>query len=207
MPPRPQRRPAEAAANGLPDAPMPLAPYWPVGQRFRSELAAEESRGSGGYAARSTSSSALGAYQFTRTALKDIGFVDKKTGAWTAKSGVTSDAEFLADPLAQERALEAYLKRGYQIAKAKGLLDYIGRNIQIEGTGEEFPVTEDGIIAAMHGVGQEWLKQYFQHLADHGWASDPQNFPLPDDARQNFTPAQNRLQKFAHIPRFRPFGH
>jgi hypothetical protein len=183
-----------------------MGPLWPVGQRFRDELVKEESGSSGGYTARSQRSSALGAYQFTRRALQDIKFLDDR-GNWTAKSGVASYAEFLASSSAQERALLEYLRRTEQIAKAEGLPDFVGHNILVEKTGESIPVTYDGIVAAAHAVGARRVKQYFEHLADHSRVSNPENFPLADEIRNQFGRAEKRLEKYANIPPLRPFGH
>lgn len=199
-----QLRPPRPPANELPHAPMSLSTYWPVGRRFREELSSEESRGNGGYAARNADSGALGAYQFTRTALEDIGFW--KDGAWTPESGVNSDAEFLASPLTQEIALKRYLARSQQIALSKGLLDHVGQAIRSDEGGSDLAITDNGIIAAIHGAGPGWVKRYFDYLADHGWVSNPKNFPDDKTTRARFATVEARLQKFADLPYFRPAG-
>jgi hypothetical protein len=197
-------RPPRPPANELPHAPMSLSIYWPVGRRFREELSSEESRGNGGYAAKNASSGALGAYRFTRTALEDIGFW--KDGAWTPVSGVGSNAEFLASPLTQEIALKRYLARGRQIAQSKGLLDHVGQTIQSKRAGDNFAITDNGILAAIHGVGDGWVRRYFNYLAAHDWTSDPKDFPDDDTTRARFATVEARLRKFADLSYFRPAG-
>jgi hypothetical protein len=101
---------ADTEVTPVPDPRLKV--YWPISARFREEIANRESRGSGGYRA-INDQGALGAYQLTPIALKDIHWKDKN-GNWTDASGVTGDeANYSAlklrtrDELRQRRWCEA----------------------------------------------------------------------------------------------------
>jgi len=108
---------------------------------FRDTLGQRES--SGNYNA--TQGQYLGKYQLGKMALQDLGYKNKD-GSWTGKEGISSDEEFLANPTAQEKAMEEW--EPLLEKRTKALADnYAGEFVQ--GT----EITPDGLKAAAHLVG------------------------------------------------------
>jgi hypothetical protein len=173
---------------------------WPIKASFRERVGNEESRGSGGYLARN--GNALGAYQLTPIALKDIGRLDSN-GNWTEKSGVTDDNAFLFSPLKQEIALKEYLLANRRHAQTNGVLDQVGQTIH--GIKDAFVVTEDGLAAAMHREGPTAVRSYLDFLAKQGWVSKESDFPAK--LVDVFKHLETRLREFADAPYLRPHGH
>lgn len=174
--------------------------HWPVTASFREKVGNEESRGSSGYLARN--GNALGAYQLTPIALKDIGWLDKD-GNWTEKSGVADDNAFLFSPLKQEIALKEYLLANRRHGQTNGVLDRVGQTIH--GIKDAFVVTEDGLAAAMHREGPTAVKNYFDFLEKQGWVSKENEFP--NKQIDVFKHIETRLREFADVPYLRPHGH
>lgn len=87
-----------------------------------------------------------GKYQMGTSALIDIGYKNK-SGGWTGKNGINSQADFLANPGVQEQAQQELMAKQDQYTK--NLSGYIGQTIP--GCGK--PLTQDGIRAAAHLVG------------------------------------------------------
>jgi hypothetical protein len=86
------------------------------------------------------------------------------------------------------------------------LLDHVGQTIQSKRAGDNFAITDNGILAAIHGVGDGWVRRYFNYLAAHDWTSDPKDFPDDDTTRARFATVEARLRKFADLSYFRPAG-
>ncbi len=108
---------------------------------FRERIAAAE-RGPGqtgdGYDAKHPRSRALGRYQITPKAFRDIGWQDEY-GNWTDKAkaqGVASEADFLNKAEAQEAAFGDYMKRNDEQLQANGSRSPGGRQVHKASAGE-----------------------------------------------------------------------
>lgn len=77
---------------------------------------------------------------------------------------------------------------------------------KVFGQIEPFTITESGLSAAAHRAGQTAVKEFIQHLSDHGWVSDPATFPPDPKVRARFNEIETRLRKFADLPYWRS-GH
>ena len=140
---------------------------------------------------------AWGRYQMTPGALIDAGIVDPNTEKWTGplarQLGIRSEQDFLNNPLAQEMAIEAYLKRTERALRNKGVTAHIGRTI--DGIKGDITVTESGLLAAAHRRGAGNVALYLDHLKRHNWISDPSTFPM-GDFRDKFLHVETRLRLF-----------
>jgi len=164
---------------------------------FRDRIAALESsagRGNTGYAARNPSSGALGRYQITPQALHDLGWQDA-AGRWTAtaaRHGVASEAEFLANPAAQETAMAAFLRRAEIQLDRNGSLARAGG--EVTGLdGNAVRLTEAGLVAAAHRRGAGSVARYLAHRADTPDA------PLSAAERRAFASVEARLRGFEAV--------
>ena len=192
--------PADTDAGDLKIVPnLRFRLHWPVTAIFREEISKRESQRDG-YLSRN--GKALGAYQLTPDALKDIGWLDGE-GRWTEKSGVTDDTAFLTSPLRQEIALKEFLLRNRQLLGANNFEIPIGQTVQ--GIKGDFTITENGLAAAMHREGEPRVKRYLKFLAKQGWISDESQFP--EESAEIFKHIETRLREFADIPYLRPHGH
>jgi hypothetical protein len=192
--------PVDTEAGELKIVPDPrFRLHWPITPVFREELWKRESQRDG-YLSRN--GNALGAYQMTPIALKDIGWLDDN-GNWTEKSGVTDDTAFLFSPLKQEIALKEFLLRNRQLLRANDFDPPIGQSVQ--GIKGRFTITEDGLAAAMHREGAPAVKTYLRFLAKQGWISDESKFP--ENSIKVFKHIETRLREFADVPYLRPHGH
>ena len=165
---------------------------------FRARIARAETgaaRAGEGYGARNAASGALGRYQLTPQALRDLGWRDAG-GGWTAlaaRQGVGSDAEFLANPVAQEAAMGAYLRRAEAQLNSNGSLSRSGGAVTgLDGT--PVPLTEAGLVAAAHRRGAGSVARY---LAHRGALSEA---PLTASDRRAFAAVERRLRDFAELP-------
>ena len=181
--PEPQQQAAGAAAG---DA------------AFRARIARAETgatRAGEGYGARNAASGALGRYQLTPRALRDLGWQDAG-GGWTAlaaRHGVGSEAEFLSSPAAQEAAMGAYLRRAEALLERNGSLSRSGGAVTgLDGT--PVPLTEAGLVAAAHRLGAGSVARY---LAHRGYQSET---PLTAVERRAFAAVERRLRDFAELP-------
>jgi hypothetical protein len=188
--PRPATPPATAgtllAAQAAAPAPRPDA--------FRDRIAlAEGSRHL--YAVRNPASGALGRYQFVPQALHDLGWQDA-AGNWTAtaaRHGVTTDAQFLASPQAQEAAMTTYLARTEQQLARNGALAQAGGTVR-GLNGAEVLLTEAGLMAAAHRRGAGSVARYLAHRANNPEAA------LTPHQRRAFASVEQRLRDFAEMP-------
>lgn len=173
-------------------------------QSWRQQIAAEETRRSDGDFGYGMSgqpgSSALGRYQLLRDPLIDAGWRDRVSSAWSARArsaGVTSDAEFLANPVAQETAFNDVLRANERQLRANGAMGFDGQ--RLTGLrGGEVPITEAGLAAAAHREGARTVRRYLDHRAA--------NLPAPPAIAgrrgdlSRFNEVERRLQGFAGTP-------
>ncbi len=127
----------------------------------------------------------LGAYQFSsegrNTGLQAAGFQDAN-GNWTAlakRLGVDSVASFLSTPTAQDIAFQNYTERNFYYLR--NFQSYIGKTIG------GIHITESGMLAGAHLVGQGYVKRF---LISNGKI-------IKHD--QNGTPITEYMIKFSHF--------
>jgi hypothetical protein len=191
--PVPFRDSARAARPAPPQATGDAADAAIRARVARAETGA--TRAGEGYGARNAGSGALGRYQLTPQALRDLGWRDA-AGGWTAlaaRHGVGSDAEFLASPAAQEAAMGAYLRRAEAQLSSNGSLSRSGGAVTgLDGS----PVllTEAGLVAAAHRRGAGSVARYLAHRGA------PSETPLTATERRAFTAVERRLRDFAELP-------
>lgn len=182
----PAARPATRAAGDLPPA-------------FRHLIARLETGGNArpdqGYGARNPTSGALGRYQMLPVALRDIGWQDA-SGAWTATAasmGVRSEAEFLANPAAQEAAMTLYVRRAEAQLDRNGSFARSGASVAgLDGAA--VPVTDAGLVAAAHRSGAGSVARYLAHV------TQGQDGPISAADRNTFAAVERRLRQFADMP-------
>ena len=142
-----------------------------------------------------------GRYQMTRRALIDSGMLNPDTEEWTGplarKLGIESVKDFLATPLAQEEAFQAYLEKTENYLRNKGVTAYVGRTI--DGIGSKITITQSNLLAAGHRWGAGIVNMYLKHLKAHNWRSDPSTFP--EKLRRAFLAVETRLREFQGIRR------
>ncbi|MCR0983364.1 hypothetical protein [Roseomonas populi] len=158
---------------------------------FRSRIAAQESAGAG-WAARNAASGALGRYQMLPVALRDIGW-QGADGGWTERAaamGVRSEADFLANPAAQEAAMGQYLQRTERQLAANGALDAAGRTVTATD-GQPLAITQAGLVAAAHRRGAGTVARWLDHR------TRTPDAPLPEATRAAFASVERRLRDFA----------
>lgn len=164
---------------------------------FRERIAIAERSAEhpgGGYTQRNPASGALGRYQMLTIALRDLGWREAG-GGWTAlaaRHGVRSEADFLANPAAQEAAMGAYLARVETLLGRHGALEAAGR--VLAGTdGAAVPVTEAGLVAAAHRRGAAAVARYLAHR------TRTPDAPVPAESRAAFAQVERRLREFAGV--------
>lgn len=190
----PARKPARP--DPWPDSPITL--------RFRDAIARRESLRDGYRAFNPNTGGgpgAFGRYQMLKGARQNAAMMDD-AGAWTGKHGIYSAENFFDDPLAQEMAFAAYMRKNQEY------LSYTSRGYgdvgQIATSGDgNFTITENGLLAAAHRAGAGDLREYLRHLADHGWMSDPATFPSGELGKR-FAAMETRLRDFEQIPYSKP---
>ena len=147
-----------------------------------------------GYGARNPSSGALGRYQFLPNSLVDLGWKSGQ-GGWTAlaeRHGVRSEADFLANPAAQEAAMSHFLRRVEVQLDRNGALARQGSVIQ-GLNGQEISLTEGGLVAAAHRRGSGMLARYLAHRMN-----TPEG-TLTARERSAFQAVERRLQDFGQV--------
>ena len=173
-------------------------------QAWRQQIAAEETRretGDYGYGmGGQPGSSALGRYQMLRDLLAEAGWKDRTTGAWTAKAadaGVQSNEQFLANPQAQEAALNDAMRANERLLGALGASSLVGQEVPGMRDGP-VPVTEGGLAAAAHREGAPSVARYLN--------ARQQNQPIPPSVAgrrgdlSRFNEIERRLRAFAETP-------
>ncbi len=146
---------------------------------------------------RTTVTVALGRYQMTRTALRDIGMLDEDQ-QWTGKYGVHNKREFLTNSDAQEAALIDLT------AKYEGYLEDNGHSFDdhrgqvITGLLGDIRITRPGLVAAAHGQGAQAVSVYLDVLKSKNWysrralPSDPNEAKKIPSHRDSFAPVPGR---------------
>ena len=117
------------------------------------------------------------------------------TGPLARKLGIESVKEFLASPLAQEEAFQAYLEKTENYLRNNGVTAYVGRTI--DGIRGKITITESNLLAAGHRWGAGTVNMYLAHLKAHNWTSDSSTFP--DKHRRAFLAVETRLREFQGI--------
>lgn len=199
------RRPHHAAPQPPQQNRPPAAPLraW-IGQpnqTWREQIAAEESRrsdGDFGYGIRGPAGgTALGRYQILLDPLIDAGWRERHSPhAWTPRArreGVSSDADFLARPAAQEVALNEVMQRNEEQLLANGAMRFLGRQMPAL-RGDPVLITESGLATAAHRQGARTVRRYLDHRAA--------NLPSPPSVAgrgdlSRFNVIEDRLRAFA----------
>lgn len=120
----------------------------------------------------------------------------KKDGkTWTGKFGVFSEQQFLNNPVAQEKALEAFMQDAQRQFTVFGIWQKAGLSIQT--TQGPVTVTENGLLAAAHKEGPPRVRDYVRHVEGNGGRMNPslKGTKLGD----SFEKIEERLRDFAHI--------
>ncbi len=191
-------------AERRPAAPMRAWEGQP-NQSWRELIAAEETRrsdGDFGYGMRGQQpgSSALGRYQVLRDPLINAGWRDPNTGAWTPRAraaGVTSDAEFLTNPAAQEAAFNGVMRENERQLLANGAMRFVGQ--QVPGLRDgPVPITDGGLAAAAHREGARTVRRYLDHRSANLPA--PVSIPGRRGDLSRFNEVERRLRAFAATP-------
>ena len=148
---------------------------------------------------RTTVTVALGRYQMTRTALRDIGMLDEYQ-QWTGKYGVHSKREFLTNSDAQEAALMDVTARIERQLKSKGHTADNHKGDVVTGLlGGKIPITRSGLVAAAHGQGAARVDWYLRRLEQNNWYSRQAIPIVPEDA-DKFRSIELRLRVFQDVP-------
>jgi len=181
------------ALSGVGQRPWEAAPNPEFRQRIaQAERSAEHAQH--GYGERNPSSGALGRYQFLPNSLLDLGWRNAQ-GGWTPlaeRHGVRSEADFLANPNAQEAAMSHFLRRVEVQLDRNGALGRQGSVIQ-GLNGQEISLTEGGLVAAAHRRGSGMLARYLAHRMN-----TPEG-TLTARERSAFQVVERRLQDFGQV--------
>lgn len=197
---RPGRRIVQAQARPGWRDPWPQSP---LTEEFRNELAARESRGrrNHGYSALIIDANrrpVLGRYQFDWGAQIELG-LRSADGAWNRQNryGARTMQEFLALPIAQERALADYVSILENQLETNGSMAYLDQ--RIEGVVHPFTVAMPGLVAAAHRGGARGVRNYLGYIEDRHWTSDVDR--IPDRRRRDmYSAIESRLREFRGIP-------
>lgn len=158
----------------------------------QAERSAEHARD--GYGVRNASSGALGRYQFLPNSLLDLGWKNAQ-GGWTPlaeRHGVRSEADFLANPAAQEAAMSHFLRRVEVQLERNGVMTRQGATVS-GLNGQEITLTEGGLVAAAHRRGSGMLARYLAHRTNTPDAT------LSARERSAFQAVERRLQDFGQV--------
>jgi len=158
----------------------------------QAERSAEQPRD--GYGVRNPRSGALGRYQFLPNSLLDLGWRNAQ-GGWTPlaeRHGVRSEADFLANPAAQEAAMSHFLRRVEVQLDRNGAMTRQGSAVR-GLNGEEITLTEGGMVAAAHRRGSGMLARYLAHRMNTPEAT------LSARERSAFQAVERRLQDFGQV--------
>lgn len=186
---------------------VPFDNYARINRTFKTDIAKAEQSQDYGTVNRNLKTHqavAVGLYQLQLKPLIDVGMLapDSKSiddpnswiGPLAQYYGVFSLQDFLANPSAQEAALDKYLRINERYLEFDGTLQYQGRIIHgLEG---DIPVTYAGLMAAAHREGHGAVFRYFQYLEKHLWDSKGiENLPQGN----SFKNIERRLRTFAGV--------
>jgi hypothetical protein len=181
------------ALSGIRPRPWEAAPNPEFRQRIaQAERSAEHARD--GYGVRNPRSGALGRYQFLPGSLLDLGWKTAQ-GGWTPlaeRHGLRSEADFLANPVAQEAAMSHFLRRVEVQLERNGVMTRQGGRVR-GLNGEEIALTEGGMVAAAHRRGSGMLARYLAHR------TNTPDAPLSARERSAFQAVERRLQDFGQV--------
>lgn len=181
------------ALSGVGNRAWATAPNADFRQRIaQAERSAEHVQG--GYGLRNATSGALGRYQFQPNSLLDLGWKNAQ-GGWTPvaqRHGVRSEADFLANPAAQEAAMTQFLSRVEVQLERNGVMTRQGA--ALHGlNGQEMTLTEGGLVAAAHRRGSGMVARYLAHR------TNTPDAPLSARERSAFQAVERRLQDFGQV--------
>lgn len=171
-----------------------------ITQEFKDQIGALESESSGGYQAYTPeggSMGALGKYQFRKPALQDLGFVNSQ-GQWQGKDNINNRDDFLSNPHAQEEAANKYFQmNGKQLEAKCKASDYIGQTIS-GISGQKFPISASGLLAASHRMGSGNVCNYMNALDQNSNGNYYMKYDNLDPHKDNiFKAIETRLRRFA----------
>lgn len=141
----------------------------------------------------------LGRYQINKATLREAGWKDA-SGNWTPRAqraGVRSDAQFLANPAAQEAAFTDVLRSDESQLQYYGILQRAGTTIT-RMDGSPMPLTVGGLVAAAHREGIGTVRRYMAERDANRPAPAPLEGRRGDLSR--FNQIEARLLEFATIP-------
>ena len=143
-------------AVDVPDSRLTIAPPNKPGKPTRKSLRSDikQSESSGNYKAVNASSGALGAYQFTPVALRELGYM-RQDGSWTGKDGIKSADDFLNSKDVQDKAYGEWIPTLERQLKSNGSWDLVGTDMP--GFGE---ITEAGLLKAAHLGGATGVRRF-----------------------------------------------
>ncbi|MBW6396470.1 hypothetical protein KPL78_01365 [Roseomonas sp. HJA6] len=120
-------------------------------------------------------------------------------GVWTPQPGflsVTGDAAFLANPAAQEAALNRYMNDNERQLERAGVWARGERREIIQGfDGQPVPLTPAGLAAAAHREGAPRVIQYLEVRAANG--ALPASRPGQRGYRSSYNEIERRLRAFS----------
>ncbi|MBT4711000.1 MAG: hypothetical protein HOB82_05685 [Alphaproteobacteria bacterium] len=153
---------------------------------------------------------AWGMYQFRVIAFKEVGMIDAD-GNWIEGNnyGVTSFDEFLANPLAQEQAMEDFMISQQNQIEDYKTDDFVGESIDVVVNGEivTISITMDGLLAAAHieGAGgtNGVIRSFFEGSENSrvfvGEIHDISQRPKGDRNKEKIFNVLKRLLKFQDV--------
>jgi hypothetical protein len=156
---------------------------------------------------------AYGYFQMQDAALRDAK-MKGDDGNWTGKWGVFSDEDFLANKnRAQDRSYDEFLSARERYNRARGNFVHVGKvNERRRADGLPMTVTEAGIMAAAHRMGQEWVKDYLAWADGGGWRTLDTPYPMTSrlscqgractqaDIKAKFDAVETWMRHFQDIP-------
>lgn len=190
-------RPAAPQPPQPPAQPLPRAWEERTNRAWREQIVAAEGQGrergpAHGYdIARAGSLGAMGRYQMTPGALRGAQWQDT-SGSWTERAraaGVNSRASFLANPQAQEAALDDYLRDNEIQLRRNGAFTRVGTSFP-GLSGRSVTITTSGLTAAVHRHGPSATRNYIR-------AREAGIPPRNEDERAIFLAIETRLLTFA----------
>ena len=157
---------------------------------------------------------AWGYHQIQDAGLRDTKMKDP-AGNWTGRWGVATDDDYLANKnRAQDRAYDEYLGTIEGYNRVAGNFAHVGKaNERRRKDGLPMTITEVGIMAAAHRMGQGWVKDYLEWAARGGWRTLDTPYPTTsrllceegkictrEQIERNFRRVETWLRHFQDFP-------